>query len=109
MVTARRRLTDSSGEEITFTGRVVSKSLQSQKEGFLVDDDTKPGDIAQPLVVVENENAEDEEKSKENQEENNEDQDIDMSICKPPTGDHAATQFGGIAVAQSAPGTIHIL
>jgi hypothetical protein len=131
MVVAKSRGIGPSGEEITFTGHVVSKSLRSQKESLIVEPVITSIEEITP-VIVEAKNAQEKDEknqeNQENQEENKEetenstaggdgddsgateDRDIDMSVCKPPTGAHAEAQFGGIATAHSGSSdTIHIL
>lgn len=122
MVIAKKHTLNEDGTSMTFTGSIVSNSLKSQKEGFIVEDtDTKPEDIAPPRIIVEaqenqeNEDGQDNQEAQEAQEEEKEAKEddageIDMSVSKPPTGDHADAQFGGIATCHSGPiDTIHIL
>jgi len=114
MVIAKSRSLGPDGEEITFTGRVISKSLKDQKE--LPSTDTKPEELAPPLVIRKTEDGKDlNEKnsgsdSDEEPEGRREKDSLDSEVCKYPEGTHDATgQFGGIAVLADTPDTIHIL
>ena len=112
MVVAKSRALDSDGREITFTGKVVSKSLQDQKE--MPSTDTKPEEITPRLVrKTEDDSEKDPEESPEKDEEgegHREKDSLDSETCKYPEGTHDATgQFGGIAVLSDIPDTIHIL
>ena len=112
MVVAKSRALDSEGREITFTGKVVSKSLQDQKE--MPSTDTKPEEITPRLVrKTEDDSEKDPEESPEKDEEgegHREKDSLDSETCKYPEGTHDATgQFGGIAVLSDIPDTIHIL
>ena len=93
MVTAKSRLTDDDGNEITFTGRVVSKSLNTQKESFIeAEVQTGTKEITPTEVMREAKYAEErEEKSKDEETEEGQDSpspetdeagDIDMSDRK---------------------------
>ena len=118
IVTATKRLTDGSGEEIKFTGSIVSNSLKSQKEGQATDE-TQPEQIA---TIVEKNNdiaREIQEEEKKQEEETKEDdkesggESIDMSLSKfPEAGGTHAGQFGGIStsIAVSGPsGSLNLL
>ena len=118
MVVAKSRALDSEGREITFTGKVVSKSLQDQKE--MPSTDTKPEEITPRLVRKTEDdpknNQKDPEESPEKDKEDEEGEghrekdSLDSETCKYPEGTHDATgQFGGIAVLSDIPDTIHIL
>ena len=118
IVTASRSL-GSGGDVTRFTGHMVSKSLKSQKEGE--SDETDIEDLLLPTKETlkqekQNDNQDNQETKKEETEEieeedNKEDagNDIDMSICKPPEGDHhEGGHFDGISSA-GAPSTITLL
>lgn len=120
IVTARGHI-GPQGEEITFTGQVISNSLKSQKEAPA--EETKIDEIMEVSVITKEEtNAEVHEENKEKEEGQGsqkvgeeilkaEPADVDMHVAKYPEGKHEADgQFGGIATASSSPpSTIHIL
>jgi hypothetical protein len=116
IVTASCRLSDGRGDEIKFTGHVVSDRLRSQKE--TESQNTQMPELLTPKSLLDETNEQTEEDNKKEDQkaevlEEKDTEEPDMHLCKPPEGEHdEAGQFDGIAIPVDdtrIPGTLDLL